>query len=131
MPGPPEYIVQIVALCQAVLMIWHPVVVSAVDSLTTASSGKVSAEPSRALFVEAVCLGKATVLFWVTFEQARHSFVSILPISKILIVPYIIIVVAFNICHIAEACIIDLLPRWPLQPFLSLHEHLFSEDLTL
>lgn len=103
--------------------------ISTVGSLRAASSRKINAKVGLPTFVHIIGFRVPSVVFRIAFVNRWHFLVSVLSVSQVLVIPNIIIIVAFYVCSILLRCILNLSSSWSLEPFLSFLQQLFSENL--
>ena len=109
-----------------VFLLWHSMVIFAVDAFSACASCEIHAEVSAVLLLKVVSFCISGVDFWLELRERGGSFDFDIAISQVLVVPNIVIVVAFFVRGIFLA-LIDLLASCSLHPFMSLKVFELSE----
>ena len=97
----------------------HSVVVSAVHALGARAPGEVDAEVRGMALLEVVSLGVACVDLRPQFGQGWCSVDVDVAICKVLVVPYVVVVVALLVSSILLR-LVDLASSWSLHPLVHL-----------
>lgn len=109
-----KYISYIIGLTETVLMVWYSVVVFAIYSLWATTPCKIWTEPHCSFLFHRISLSKPRIFIRLALIETGHPLVSVLSISEVLIIPYIVIVVALNVSGVFYCCFVHLFSGWPL-----------------
>jgi hypothetical protein len=73
------------------------VVEATVGALCASTSRKVDAEIGTSLLLQLISFGIPRIYFWLTFEKRRSSFYAGISVRQVLVIPDVVVVVAFNV----------------------------------
>ena len=114
-PTATEHILRVVVLTLAVRVCRHPVIVATILAFGAAATGEINAKYALALLLVRFCVAgvarrRAPVQRW-------QPLASVLPIRQILIVPDVVVVVAFDVRRVLLRDVVgaDLLSGGPLE----------------
>lgn len=130
--SPSKYISQIVLSGQQVVLCRHSMVKLTICTFAATASCKVYTKVCGTFALHFVCLCKSSINLWLQLVKRDSSFLILvsISISQILIIPNIIVIVAFNIrCLFLKFS--NLSPSRPLHPFMHKQRLLISKLLQL
>ena len=113
-----------------ILPLRHSVVESAVDSLRARATSEVYAKISRVLLLKVISLGEASVDFRMKLGETGSAVDMDAPIGEVLVVPDVVVIVAFLICSLFLR-FFRLTSCRPLHPLVDLLVHKFVEFFDL
>ena len=102
-----------------VFLLRDPMVIFAIDAFGTRASCEVHAEVSAVLLLKVICFCISSVDLWLQLRERRSSFDFDIAVSQVLIVPDVVVVIAFFVGGVFLA-LVDLLASWSLHPLMDL-----------
>ena len=115
MPTATEHILRVVVLTLAVRVCRHPVIVATILAFGAAAAGEINAKYALALLLVRFCV--AGIARRRAPVQRRQPLASVLPIGQILIVPDVVVIVAFDVRRVLLRDVVgtNLLSGGPLE----------------
>lgn len=104
MSCPAKYISQIVFFRKFdIFFLRNSVVKSAIHTFCASPSRKIDAEISTSALLQLISFCISCVDFWLTLMQRRSSLNPCIPVSEVFVIPYVVVVVPFNVWSILFA----------------------------
>ena len=102
-----------------VFLLRDPMVIFAIDAFSARASSEIHAEVSAVLLLKVISFRIPSVDFRLQLRERRSSFDFDIAISQVLVVPNVVVIVAFFVGGVFLA-LIDLLAGWSLHPLMDL-----------
>ena len=102
-----------------VFLLRYSMVIFAIDAFSARASCEIHAEVSAVLLLKVICFCISSVDLRLQLREGRSSLDFDVAISQVLVVPDVVVVVAFFVGGVFLA-LIDLLASWALHPLMDL-----------